>query len=52
MYEKKIAELVKQLKGEQTRAEIVEEELDILKQLLSDSQKTIKVSYLCFCRSQ
>lgn len=48
MYEKKIAELVKQLKDEQTRAEIVDEGLDALKKLLNDSQRTIKVTYLCF----
>ncbi|EXB96208.1 Armadillo repeat-containing kinesin-like protein 1 [Morus notabilis] len=42
MYEKKMAELVKQLKDEQTRAEIVDEGLDALKKLLNDSQRTIK----------
>ncbi|KAM6584399.1 hypothetical protein CsatB_011401 [Cannabis sativa] len=42
MYEKKIAELTKQLEDENARTEIADEQLDAMKQLLSDSQKKIQ----------
>ncbi|KAF3434013.1 hypothetical protein FNV43_RR25116 [Rhamnella rubrinervis] len=42
MYEKKIAELIKQLKDEHAHAESVEEQLNKTKKLLNDSQKTIQ----------
>lgn len=47
MYEKKIAELIKQLKDEHVHAKSVEEQLDAMKKLLNDAQKTIQVSRLC-----
>lgn len=47
MYEKKIAELIKQLKDEHAHAESVEEQLNKTKKLLNDSQKTIQVSNVC-----
>ncbi|KAL5735028.1 hypothetical protein ACOSP7_032889 [Xanthoceras sorbifolium] len=42
MYEKKIAELSKQLEVECARAEAAEEQVDIMKKLMSDHQKSIK----------
>ncbi|XP_048326155.2 kinesin-like protein KIN-UC isoform X8 [Ziziphus jujuba] len=42
MYEKKIAELIKQLKDEHAHAKSVEEQLNAMKKLLNDSQKTIQ----------
>lgn len=47
MYEKKIAELIKQLKDEHAHAESVEEQLNKTKKLLNDSQKTIQVCNVC-----
>lgn len=45
MYEKKITELTKQLKDEQAHAGIAEEQLDAMKKLQNNSQKTIQVGY-------
>ncbi|KAF8395265.1 hypothetical protein HHK36_019207 [Tetracentron sinense] len=42
MYEKKIAELIKQLEDEHARSECAEEQLDVVKKLLSDHQKSIQ----------
>ncbi|XP_041022574.1 kinesin-like protein KIN-UC isoform X2 [Juglans microcarpa x Juglans regia] len=42
IYEKKIAELVKQLQDEHAHFEVAEEQLDLAKRLLSDHQKTIQ----------
>ena len=47
MYEKKIAELIKQQKDEHARAENAEEELNTIRKLLNDGQKTIKAGYIC-----
>ena len=46
MYEKKIAELVKQLQDEHTRFEGAEEQLDLAKRVLSDHQNSIQVTLL------
>lgn len=43
IYEKKIAELVKQLQDEHARFEVAEEQLDLAKRLLTDHQKTMQV---------
>lgn len=43
MYEKKIAELIKQIEDEHARSESVEEQLDLMKKLLSENQKSIQV---------
>lgn len=43
MYEKKIAELTKQIEDERSRSESVEEQLDLMKKLLSENQKSIQV---------
>ena len=45
MYEKKIAELSKQLKDEHACAGLAEEQLAEMKKLLNDSQKTAQVNY-------
>ncbi|CAL5360959.1 unnamed protein product [Camellia sinensis] len=42
MYEKKIAELMKQLEEQQARSESAEEQLDVMKKLLSDHQKSMQ----------
>ncbi|KAG7998478.1 hypothetical protein I3843_01G260900 [Carya illinoinensis] len=42
MYEKKIAELIKQIEDEHARSESVEEQLDLMKKLLSENQKSIQ----------
>ncbi|CAL5363448.1 unnamed protein product [Camellia sinensis] len=42
MYEKKIAELMKQLEEQQAHSESAEEQLDVMKKLLSDHQKTMQ----------
>ncbi|KAK2634074.1 hypothetical protein Ddye_028866 [Dipteronia dyeriana] len=42
MYEKKIAELIKQLEVERVRSETAEEQVDIIKKQMSDHQKSIK----------
>lgn len=42
MYEKKITELIKQLEIEHARSESAEEQVDIMKKLISDNQKSIK----------
>lgn len=47
LYEEKIAKLIKQLEEEHDRAEHAEEQLDAMKTLLTEGQKTIQVSYLC-----
>jgi hypothetical protein len=46
MYEKKIAELVKQLEDEHAHFEGAEEQLDLAKRLLSDHQNSIQVTLL------
>ncbi|CAL5443546.1 unnamed protein product [Camellia sinensis] len=46
MYEKKIAELMKQLEEQQARSESAEEQLDVMKKLLSDHQKSMQVNHL------
>lgn len=43
MYEKKITELIKQLEIEHARSEGAEEQVDIMKKLISDNQKSIEV---------
>lgn len=47
MYEKKIAELIKQLEIERARSETAEEQVDVMKKLMSDHQKSLKVCKLC-----
>jgi kinesin family protein 5 len=47
MYEKKIAELNKLLGDERSHFASAEEQLDLMKKLLSDSQKSIEVRNLC-----
>lgn len=42
MYEKKIAELIKQLEIEHARSAGAEEQVDIMKKLISDNQKSIE----------
>ncbi|KAK3025908.1 hypothetical protein RJ639_042381 [Escallonia herrerae] len=42
MYEKKIGELMKQLEDERARSESAEEQLDVMKKLLSDQQKLMQ----------
>lgn len=42
MYEKKITELIKQLEIERARSESAGEQVDIMKKLISDNQKSIK----------
>ncbi|CAL5363445.1 unnamed protein product [Camellia sinensis] len=42
MYEKKIAELMKQLEEQQAHSESAEEQLDVMKKLLSDHQKSMQ----------
>ncbi|RVW39028.1 Kinesin-like protein KIN-UC [Vitis vinifera] len=42
MYEKKIAELIKQLGDERARYETAGEQLDVIKKLLSESQQKIQ----------
>ncbi|KAK0592250.1 hypothetical protein LWI29_015750 [Acer saccharum] len=42
MYEKKIAELIKQLEVERVRSETAEEQVDVIKKQMSDHQKSIK----------
>lgn len=44
MYEKKIAELVKQLQDEHAHFEGAEEQLHLAKRLLSDHQNSIQVT--------
>lgn len=44
MYEKKIAELVKQVEDEHARFEGAEVQLDLAKKLLSDQQGSMQVS--------
>jgi kinesin family member 5 len=44
MYEKKIAELVKQSQDEHARFEGAEQQLDLAKRLLSDHQNSIQVT--------
>lgn len=47
MYEKKITELIKQLEFERARSESAGEQVDIMKKLISDNEKSIKVlSYI------
>lgn len=46
MYEKKIAELFKQMKDDQTRIEDLEEQLDLTKKLLSDHQNLMQVNFI------
>lgn len=46
MYEKKIAELIKQLGDERARYETAGEQLDVIKKLLSESQQKIQVRHL------
>ncbi|XP_028112431.1 kinesin-like protein KIN-UC [Camellia sinensis] len=43
MYEKKIAELMKQLEEQQAHSESVEEQLDVMKKLLSHHQKSMQI---------
>lgn len=43
MYEKKIAELIKQLDIERARSGTAEEQVEVMKKLISDHQKSIKV---------
>lgn len=43
MYEKKITELIKQLEIEHARSEGAEEQVDTMKKLISDNQKSIEV---------
>lgn len=43
MYEKKISELIKQMEDERAQFESVEEQLDLMKKLLSENQKSIQV---------
>lgn len=54
MYEKKIAELIKQLEIERGRSETAEEQLDVVKNLISDQQKSIKVPklYVDYCKCE
>ncbi|TXG49466.1 hypothetical protein EZV62_025341 [Acer yangbiense] len=42
MYEKKIAELIKQLEVERVQSETAEEQVDVIKKQMSDHQKSIK----------
>ncbi|KAK3232525.1 hypothetical protein Dsin_004406 [Dipteronia sinensis] len=42
MYEKKIAESIKQLEVERVRSETAEEQVDVIKKRMSDHQKSIK----------
>lgn len=44
MYEKKIAELIKQLEVERARSKTAEEQLNSTKKLSGDHQKLIQVS--------
>ena len=46
MYEKKIAELIKQLEVEHALSESAKEQLDAMKKLSGDHQKLIQVSSL------
>ncbi|XP_028084134.1 kinesin-like protein KIN-UC [Camellia sinensis] len=43
MYEKKITELMKQLEEQQAHSESAEEQLDVMKKLLSDHQKSMQI---------
>lgn len=45
MYEKKITELIKQLEDERARSEGAEEQVDVMKKLLNDHEKSMKVNY-------
>lgn len=45
MYEKKIAELMKQLEDEKAHSGSVEEQLNAMKKLLSDQEKLMQVNY-------
>ncbi|KAK9283707.1 hypothetical protein L1049_011957 [Liquidambar formosana] len=42
MYEKKIAELIKQLEDERARSESAEEEVEVMQKLLNDHQKSVQ----------
>jgi hypothetical protein len=44
MYEKKIAELIKQIEDERACSESAQEQLDLTKKLLSEHQMSIQVS--------
>ena len=46
MYEEKISKLMKQLEDEHARSQSTEDQLDAMKKLLTDGQKTIQVHYL------
>lgn len=48
MYEEKIAKLMKQLEDEHTRYGSTEDQLDAMRKLLTDGQKTIQVTYSVF----
>lgn len=45
MYENKIAEMSKQLKDEQSHSEMLKEQLDSVKKLLSDNQVSMQVNF-------
>lgn len=49
MYEKKIAELMKQLEVERAKSESAEEQLDAMKKLSDEHKKLIQVSGPNFC---
>jgi hypothetical protein len=46
LYEKKIAELIKQVEDEHTRLEGAEEQLDLANKLLSDQQHLMQVNFV------
>lgn len=46
MYEKKIAELIKQVEDEHARLEGAEEQLDLANKLLSDQQHLMQVNFV------
>ena len=48
MYEEKISKLMKKLEDEHTRSGITEDQIDAMRKLLTDGQKTIQVTYLIF----
>ncbi|KAF5467065.1 hypothetical protein F2P56_016929 [Juglans regia] len=52
MYEKKISELIKQIEDERAQSESVEEQLDLMKKLLSESQKSIQNHHMENSRHQ
>lgn len=45
MYEEKISKLMKQLEDEHARSGSTEDQLDAMKKLLTDGQKTIQVLF-------